>query len=378
MLALKAILAGSGNLSDSQQAPVPSGIGILEIKSTRRVQRGRSVPVTIRINQDREHLSLKFMAEKDVFQRLASFHNGDESSDTRFGYLIGGAVREAQNHVRRSQLFKRKDNGRPFQRMAYSTAVWLGPALLDRLKLAMESSSPIIKIIRSCATKEHRGLRLEPEKIAARNLAAFLVYKNWQNWRGRLQKRGVTISEWPTKISPIKRVEKGSAEGEGEYESHDFWDEIFNRKLKLKRFPWKTLERTDPDRFKELTTPGIETAKVRYAQDNPGFSWKKCQDEQPDQYERLIDKFLRNHMALNRFALNSRVSQQAARRLNWPVDSDRALKKDPQTGDWFVTVPTTGPTFPLPKSLEETVRDILLDRDVFILYHDFVRPRSCE
>lgn len=228
-LALKAILTGSGNVSSSQQAPLPSGVDILEVKSNHRVQRGRSVPVTILINQDGELLSLKFLAEKDVFQRLASFHNGDESSDTRFGSLIREAVWEARNHVRRSQLFKRKDTGRPLQRMAWSTAAWLGPALLAQLSQAYEGHLEVIGTIRAHMAKDNSKLKLTAKNIAIRNMAAFLVHKNWQNWRERFSDRDET-QQWPTKTSPIMSPTKRNP-----HQSGDFWDEIFSEQVRSKR-----------------------------------------------------------------------------------------------------------------------------------------------
>jgi hypothetical protein len=263
MLVLKAILAGSGNVSSSQQAPVPSGIDILEIKSTRSVQRGRSATVTILINQDGEPLPLKFLAEKDVFQRLSSFHYGDQPSDTRFGYLIREAVSKARDHVRRSQLFKRKDSGRPLQRIAWSTAAWLGPGLLEQLSQAYEGHHKVIGTIRAHMADEKSKLKLTAKNIAIRNMAAFLVHKNWQNWRERISDR-VKIPQWPTKTSPIVSPAKKNP-----HQSGDFWDEIFSEQVRSKR----------------------------------------------------------------------RSSQNS------------------------------GPTFILPKSLEETVDDILLNRDVFILSH---------
>jgi len=227
MLALKAILTGSGNVS-SQQSPLPSGVDILEVKSNRRVQRGRSVPVTILINQDGEPLSLKFLAEKDVFQLLASFHKGDEPSDTRFGSMILKAVWEARNHVRRSQLFKRKDNRRPLQRTAWSTAAWLGPALLAKLNQNYEGHPKVIGTIRAHMAKENSMLKLTAKNIAIRNMAAFLVHKNWQNWRERLSRR-VRIQQWPTKTSPILSPAKRNP-----HQSGDFWDEIFTEQIRSK------------------------------------------------------------------------------------------------------------------------------------------------
>lgn len=228
MLALKAILTGSGNVS-SQQSPLPSGVDILEVRSNRRVQRGRSVPVTILINQDGEPLSLKFLAEKDVFQLLASFHKGDEPSDTRFGSMMRKAVWEARNHVRRSQLFKRKDNGRPLQRMAWGTAAWLGPALLAKLSQNYEGHPKVIGTIRAHMAKENSKLKLTAKNIAIRNMAAFLVHKNWQNWRERLSHR-VKIQEWPTETSPIMSPTKKNP-----HQSGDFWDEIFTEQVRSKR-----------------------------------------------------------------------------------------------------------------------------------------------
>ena len=329
MLAIKAIRAGGGATTASQGTRWPSSIDVQQLV-VGRTARARSIPVTLTLTHAGKEHCLKFLAYRDVFQRLAGFHQGNEASDVRFGYVLRMAMWAACDHISWSED-SGKTSGKLFARIAWKTAAWLGPALLDQMRTAEKDFPDTYAEIQKSMPEE---LKRTP-----RNMAAFLVDKNWQNWRiVRRLKELPEIPEWPTRISPIKTIVDQNNEGTGEFGSTHFWDEIFYRQLKLRRFPWPQLRRTNPERFKVLTEPAIEERKARYAQQNPGFDWEQCRANNPAHYNELINEFLEDHMALYPFSMMVRA------------------------------VPTQGPQFYLPKSFEETVQDILESKDVFLLF----------
>lgn len=354
MLAITAIRAGIGDFSTSQSVSWPPGIDVQRLVEG-RPSRIRSIPVTLHINHEGKEHCLKFLAYRDVFQRLAESHRGDEASDVRFGDLLRMAMWEGQAYASRSKTLRNKIR-KLFPRIAWKTAAWLGPALLKPMMSAFKDRAEIIKTIQSCMSRELPRLKITPK-----NMAAFLVYRNWQNWTAR-RRDLVKAPKWPTTISPIASPGKKS-----EYGSGDFWDEIFNRQLKLKRFPWARLQRTNQARVTELTEQAIEERKACYAQNNPGFDWEECQQTHPHLYDKLIAKFLEEHMTLYPFSINVEFPKDVVNERGWCEANRCEWKEAADTENLFCAVPTQGPQFLLPKSFEETVRDILLNRDVFIL-----------
>lgn len=367
-LMIKIILAGSGNDSAFSKCIFPSGIKVEKLVPG-KVQRERAVPITIHLHHDGAEHALKLLTEKVVFQKLASFHHGDEASDIRFGYILREALWEGRRHLSCTQPINGKKRGKSPQRVAWKTAAWLGPALLAQLKSHYQGRSKVIEAIRTCMTKEQPSV-----KHTVRNMAAFLVNKNWMNYvqlrlqhaRNHIESR--KIRAWGFAFAPLRKL----AGQDGTFGSVEFWDEIYHKQCHLKRFPWGLLRKRNKARFKELME---QPCKDHHLQQNAGCDWEKLKNENRTQFNRLLNEFMRNkrlvdrHTAHFQFTCDRRISKALARRMMWSPAQRRELRKEAHSGDILLAIPIPGPTFLLSKSFEETVDDILLGRDIFILSH---------
>ncbi len=370
ILLIKSILKGGGDNLFPLRFSSATHDQIEEI-IVGRVQRERAVPVTIRIKHDRKEHDITLLTESSVFKTLASFHHGDEASDVRFGKIFREALHAGRDHVLKAQLRKGKKGGK-FPTSFWSTAAWLGPALLNRLRQAYESHPKVIETIHEYMTeKSQRSIKLTPKNIGVRNMGAFLVDKNWQNFKRRQQPianddEENTNSEVLTSTIALRQEGNRS----GTYSSVAFWDKIFYQQLKLKSFPWARLRNKNIERFKELME---QPCKEHYLRQDPTCDWDKLKRDYPTRFKKLIDGFIRNkdladrHMKHYLFSHDMEIARRTARRMEWTPAQRRELRRDPKTGNMLLALPTQGPTFILPKSLEETVDDILLNRDVFIL-----------
>lgn len=238
-LMIAVVLAGGGQTSSFWKFASLSGIHVKEL-NLGRFQQNRAVPVTIQIDQDRERHDIKFLAERDVFQRLASFYYGDEASDIRFGWLLREALWKGRSHIAQAQPINGKKRGKSLQRVAWKTAAWLGPALLDKMQLDRQSCSNVLKIVRECLAKTYKEQQIQfrEKSWASRIAAAFLVKRNWMNYIKRLQGKATSqeererFSEWIDVIpspEPIYLLHGKSVS----VSSVDFWDEIFTKQLKF-------------------------------------------------------------------------------------------------------------------------------------------------
>ncbi len=363
---IKAILAGSGNRSAFRKYPFPPGVPVAKVIPG-KVQRERAVSITININHDGEEHAITFLAERDVFQKLASLHNGETASDVRFGHILRDAFWEVHRHLVRTQPINGKKRGKSPQRVAWKTAAWLGPALLTQLRLGCRSRSKVIETIRTRMTQEKVVV-----KQTVRNMAAFLVNKNWMNYIESLlrlaedKKERQKIETWRTAFTPLRMTDGH----DGTVRSVEFWDEIYNQQCHMKRFPWGRLRNTNKSRYKELME---QPCRDRYLKENPGCDWEKLKNEHRAQFNRLINEFINNkdfvdrHVNYYQFSYDMVYPKHLAQRMKWTRAQRRELRKDTHTGNMLLANPTPGPTFILPKSLEETVNDILSDRTVFIL-----------
>lgn len=343
-LALLAILAGSGSAGAAPTENWPEGIGVEAPIVSRNVSKKsrRRVSVRLPIALNGKMRCLKFIAKREEFHTLASFHDGDELSDSRFGYLLRIAL--WTGHAKFIQPRPGQGGGRRkhLQRCAWKTASWLGPALLppmhDALQGKTESALAIVKAMK----KEARALKVTP-----RAMAAFLIWKNWRN-SGRL--------EWPSKITPI--------EMDGLSQSGSFWDEVFYCQSKLKKFPWAKLREENPERFDELTRAGIEQMKAA----RKNFDWSRFERENPQKFGHAIEEFRQSYTRLNQF--RQRVELPSAVAVGLPKATQKDLISNATTGTFWIDVPIQGPYSLLPKPFEEVVTDILENRAHFILLPD--------
>ncbi|MEP7152317.1 MAG: hypothetical protein ABI856_11450 [Nitrospira sp.] len=345
-LAMLAIQAGSGRAGAAPSVSWPQGIEggpLTVIKKS-----GRPVSVTLPIILKGKTRILRFIAKSDAFGSLATFHFGDEVSDSRFGYLFRIALWTGHEKVIQPRPGQGGGRRKPIQRCAWKTASWLGPALLppmhDALKENTESAIAIIKAMK----KEVRGLKITP-----RGMAAFLIWKNWRNWRSKFPPGKL---DWPSKITPI--------ESDGLSQSGGFWDEIFHGQLKLKKFPWATLRKENPERFDALTQQGIEQLKAA----GKNVDWSRFEREHPKQFGQTIEEFRQSYMRLNQF--RRRVELPAAIASKLPKAAKKELTKKSSLGTFYIDVPYQGPQYILPKPFHEVVTDILENRDAFILLPD--------
>ncbi len=348
MVAIKVILAGSGNASALRNAAWPSGIEVQDLK-VGRIASVRPVPVEITLKQDSETHTLKFLAEKEAYRDLSGFHYGDELSDSRFGYLLRQAVWTGCAYAARESPGKGKGRRKWLQRSAWKMAGWLGLALLPPMRNAYQGNDDNAKRIVSAMKAEVADLKINP-----RSMAAFLVHKNWQNVS---QRRWGKQEKWPSRITPLLgtnlRCESGS-----------FWDEIFYRQKKLKKFPWARIRKNNPERFNELTRDWIIERKAA----RKDFDWDRFQKEQPRKFNQAIEAFLDERFELYPFRQSCRVPREIASA--WPKYMQKELKWDRASKTYTFDIPIQGPYFMLPKPFDEIVSDILANRDAFILSPD--------